>query len=525
MPEHYHAAPNVRPAPKAAERDRMGEQAFRRRVLTGRWHTDLEHAIRRAVGTKRADAWRLPDTSSNPARQFCNAVSELYTSAPTITHQNPEAAAVMQQVLMDAGWVGRMQNLQPLVVGVGEGILRVDVVDGQIVLREVDPSYVVAHGKPSERGQPYYVCEYRQRIDPTDASQIVWVREIWDSEAGTLTLLDEQDRDVTALHYGSAEYPYSYTDAEGQLRHVCPYVVWHRSDGGTEIFNPWPLSEIFVGTLYSGIQWSMYLHRLRSASWPQRYVVGLQPSGIEPSTSSVNGFGEGRRDVVVADPAVVLSLEPIEDMTGQPMVGAFPDGAPLSDYVDAVTTYDRHVISTAGLDASEIQRMDGDPRSGYALSLSAHGKRMAAARYRNSHARSDAMLCATVAQMLLATGVAAGLPLDGYGVEYTSLGLTTAEAQELAQQVTQLVGAGLLTVEEGRSKLAAAGYFSDVKPDAAPEVAQTEQSRNSYQISNLVAAGVLSPDEARKLLAAAGYFDPEQTAPAPELVLPQEPEP
>jgi hypothetical protein len=55
----------------------------------------------------------------------------------------------------------------------------------------------------------------------------------------------------------------------------------------------------------------------------------------------VNGFGEGRRDVVVADPAVVLSLEPIEDMTGQPMVGAFPDGAPLSDYVDAVTTYDR----------------------------------------------------------------------------------------------------------------------------------------------------------------------------------------
>ena len=49
-------APAIIPAPMGEDRDRMAEQAFRRRVLTGRWSEDLKHTITQAVGTKRADA-------------------------------------------------------------------------------------------------------------------------------------------------------------------------------------------------------------------------------------------------------------------------------------------------------------------------------------------------------------------------------------------------------------------------------------------------------------------------------------
>ena len=524
------AAPNVIPAPVGEDRDRMAEQAFRRRVLMGKWDSDLLHTIRRAVGTERADAWRLPDTSSNPARQYCHAVSELYTKDPTVSHAtDPAAASLVESVLADAGWTSRMQALQPLTVGVREGILRVDLVGERVVLREVDPSLVIAKSKTGDRGQPRKVTEYRQRLDPRDNGRVSWVREVWCLETATVTLLDEQGEDVTALHYGDTAYPYVYLDNAGEVRPVMPYVFYHAADRGV-LFDPFEMSEIFVGTLFSGVYWSFYSHRLRTASWPQRYVAGLQPSGIEPSTSHVDGFGEGRRDIVVADPAVVLSLEPVEDLAGQPMIGAFPDGAPLSDYVDAVTTYDRHVISTAGLDASEIQRMDGDPRSGYALSLSQHGKRQAKMRFERSFSRSDALLCQTVARMLRG-GVATGrivaradqfrsLPTAGYSVGYTSLGLTPDERRAIADETRTLVGAGVLTVDEARRKMAAAGYFDDI--GGLEPLAQTEQKRNSYQISNSVAAGVLSPDEARGLLAAAGYFDEQETAPAPELVLPVE---
>lgn len=467
-----HSAPPIRPAPRGDDADRMAEQAFRRRVLTGRWKTDLEHTIRQAVGTKRADAWRLPDTSSNPARQYCHAVSELYTRSPMVRHATDERAGdIIRRVLDEASWVARMQALQPLTVGVREGILRVDLVGERIVLREVDPSYVTAKGRPSDRSQPRKVTEYRQRVDPRDPGRVSWVRETWDLDAATVTMTDETDEDVTDLHLGDARYPYVYVDGSGEVRPIMPYIFYHAQDTG-RLFDAFEMSEIFTGTLMGGVYWSFFSHRLRSASWPQRYMAGLQPAGVEPSTSSVDGFGEGRRDIVVADPAVVLALEPVEDLQGQAMIGAFPDGSPLSEYVDAVTTYDRHTISTAGLDASEIQRMDGDPRSGYAISLSAHGKREAKRRFEGSFSKSDALLCQTVARML-AGGVATGrvvgladlyrsLPTRGYEVSYTSLGLTPEEKRAVAAEISSLIAAGVLTVDEARRKLDAAGYFDDV---------------------------------------------------------------
>ena len=465
-------APAIIPAPMGEDRDRMAEQAFRRRVLTGRWSEDLKHTITQAVGTKRADAWKLPDTSSNPARQYCHAVSELYTRPPTVSHPTDAAgAAVVLRALTEAGWVSRMQALQPLTVGVREGIQRVDLVGERIVLREVDPSLVTAKGRPGDRGQPRKVCEYRQRIDPRDRGRVSWVREVWDTRTASVTLYDEQGDDVTAIHYGDTSYPYLYRDQSGELRPIMPYIFYHATNTG-RLFDPYEMGEIFTGTLMGGVFWSFFSHRLRSASWPQRYTVGLTAAGIEPSTNTFDGFGEGRRDIVVADPAVVLALEPIEDMTGQPMIGAFPDGSPLSEYVDAVTTYDRHTISTAGLDASEIQRMDGDPRSGYAISLSAHGKREAKRRFEGTFSASDALLCATVARMLrggVDTGriVAladryANLPTGGYAVGYTALGLTPEEKRALSQEMTGLVSAGVLTIDEARQKLDAAGYFDDI---------------------------------------------------------------
>ena len=481
------------PLPETAEQGRMQEQSRRRRILTGKWRRDLDHAIRVAVGTDRADAWRLPDLSSNPARQYCHAVSELYTKPPAISNEeDPGAAAIVQGALEAAGWVSRMQRLQPLTIGVREGILRVDMVGGLLRLREVDPAYVVAESKVVDGGQPAVLTEYRRREDPrtaqTDsegrpipgtATRTSWVRETWNSRTGTLILEDETGEDVTALHYSDTEYPYLAGDADGNLRPIMPYIYYHAHDTGT-LWDSYEMCEIFEGTLLGGVYWSFFGHRLRNASWPQRYMVGLQPSGMRPSVSYPNG--DGRRDTITADPAVVLSLEPMEENQAQPMIGAFPDGSDLSQYVEAVTMYDRHTIATANISKSDIQRMDGDPRSGYAISLSAAGKREAKRQFKPSFRKSDRLLCRTVARMLRGAvemgkiedpNRYAALPSAGYDVAYTSIGLTADEARAIVDEVSKLVGAGLLTLEEGRSKLASAGYFDDMVTAAPPVITDT----------------------------------------------------
>ena len=476
----------------------MMEQARRRRILTGQWRPDLKHAIKVAVGTDRADAWRIPDLSSNPARQFAHAVSELYTKPPQVTNtQDPEAAAIVSGLLVAAGWVSRMQRLQPLTVGVREGILRVDLVGGSLRLREVDPSYVIAEPLKTDGGQPAIVTEYRRREDPrtmqTDsegrpiagtATRTSWVRETWNARQGTLTLIDETGEDVTSLHQQGAGYPYWALDDTGEPRAIMPYLFYHAHDTG-ELFDPYELAEVFEGTVIAGCMRSMLLHRVVNASWPQRYMVNLQPSGVRPSTTYPNG--DGRRDVVTADPAVVLSLEQMEDATGQPMIGAFPDGSNLSEFVDAVSTYERHAVATAGIDASDIQRVDGDPRSGYAISLSAQGKRDAKRKYAPVFGKVDRRLCRTVARMLRGAvemgriedpGRYATLPSAGYDVAYTAIGLTPQEAGALVSEVSSLVAAGLLTVAEARAKMSAAGYFDDLQDVPAPAMpAPAEQGQ------------------------------------------------
>lgn len=473
----------VSPLPSTDDQHRMRLQAQRRRILTGRWQGDLLDTIRRTVGTDRADAWKVPDTSSNPARQYCQAVSELYTSPPVITHEfDPGAAAIVSDVLARAKWTSMMQRLQPLTVGVRQGILRVDMIGPNIRLREVDPAYVTAVGGALDGGQPVKVCEYRRREDPRTmarnsagrpipgtAARDSWVREIWDTRSGTLTLIDESGEDVTDIHYEDTSYPYWALGPDGEPRPIMPYVFFHAQQSG-EIFGGYTeLDELFTATLISGSLWSLFGHRCRNSSFPQRYMVNLQPAGLRPSTTYPNG--DGRRDIITADPAVVLSLEVMEEAQGQPMIGAFPDGGDLSSFVEAVNTYDRHAIATAGIDAADIQRVDGDPRSGYAISLSASGKREAKRQFAPTFLASDLKLIAVVSRMLRGAVEMgrvddpsrwATLPGGGYDINYSAIGLSDDESKALVDEVTRLTAAGILSTVEARAKLIAAGYFDDV---------------------------------------------------------------
>lgn len=468
------------PLPSTEDQRRMMVQARRRRILTGKWRPDLVEAMRVAVGTDRTDAWRLPDLSSNPARQFVHAVSELYTKPPTVTNRfDARSGEIIEAVLYQANWVARMQRLQPLTVGVREGILRVDLVGDKIRLREVDPAYVTAVGSKARPGQPAIVTEYRRREDPrtmaTDengvpiagtATRVSWVRETWNIRNATVVFTDETGEDVTDVHYPNADgYPYLALDREGEPRAIMPYVFYHAHDTG-ELFDYMENAEIFSGTLIGGVYWSFFGHRLRNASWPARYLINAVPSGIRPSTTYPNG--DGRRDIVTADPATVLMLEQIEDATGQPMVGAFPDGGDLSAYAESVTMYDRHTIATAGIDASDIQRMDGDPRSGYALSLSQTGKRNQKRKYEPAFSQCDSRLAATVARILRGAAESgriadaanyATLASGGYEIAYPAIGLTDDERRALVTEVTQLTSSGLMTPGEARQKLDRAGYF------------------------------------------------------------------
>ena len=140
---------------------------------------------------------------------------------------------------------------------------------------------------------------------------------------------------------------------------------------------------------------SLFLHVTVDASWPQRWALGARPQGLETTDADGNAV----RQEVVTDPATILILERINDEL-QPQIGQFKAGGDPVELLTAIEAYAARLASDAGVSGSDMQRMSGDPRSGYAISLSADGKRQQQRRYSESFRISDQRLMGLSATLL-----------------------------------------------------------------------------------------------------------------------------
>jgi len=430
------------PIPKdQAEHDRWQHTRLRRRMLYGAWERDLNERLRKQIGNVRREAWGSPDLSSNVFRSVVSQLAVLYDRWPTIGHD--DGAAELTAAVEAGGLWPLMQRLQRDCLGLREMLCRVDIADdGGLTFRPVFPDLVIANSHADRPSEPVMIKEARQRTDP-HTGKVAWywdVTDITDPTAPSFKVLDQAGNDLTELYTGTANlsgeaYPYRKSNGEPFV----PYAIYHASESGT-LWDSYEASELVEGSLTCAVLWSMFSHSVRSASWPQRYAIGVElPSA---AYTDEDGDGTGRSEIVT-DPATVLMLRQSEDMAGQAMVGQWAAGADPEQLQRSIVAFERRVAAYAGLSGSDILRQSGDPRSGYAISVSRAAQREAQRRWEPMFRAGDLRLL-TICAALLNRAHGSTLPESGYRIGYEGVPLSAEEKRGQRDHISAMLSLGLM---------------------------------------------------------------------------------
>ena len=389
-------------------------------MTVGAHQQDVESYIAASIGQVRKDAWGKPDLSSCPIVAAAEAKATLFDpsedgrSAPWLANSLDESAVpVMDLILEDSGLWAAMPRIQRDTLVMREELVRLDsVLDGdqvRILPRPVTADLVEAVPDPRDPSRMVAVAEWQYRDGD-------WYADTWSIRGVPAHRFhDREGRDVSEKFGlpagGEVGDAYPVVGVDGRAR--LPYVLLHAALGTGALFDPFSEIWLYDGTLQVSLQWTFQGHILRSAAWAQRYTIGAEIGGI---TTSGNGAQQ-----VVADPAVVLPLRAMEGFDGSPSAGQWTTTVDPAKVAEAVSIYERRLYSMAGMDPADVQRVSGDPRSGYALEISRKSKEVQALRYAPIFQRPVTELV-TLAAVLAnrATGRAV-VPESGWGVEFAPI--------------------------------------------------------------------------------------------------------
>ncbi len=448
--------PSKPTAPSDSDERRWQHSALRRRLLTGLWEQDLEDELLRHLPTDRREALGVSDMSSNAFEQVTRQLSVLYHSEPNVSHDEDISALIGREGFVSkAGYFQLMQRVQQMTLGIREMFVRVDVsphVPGGVArvpglcYRPVTPDFVIAAASEDAPDIPLYYQELRLRMDPKDPSSSLWTWDILDirDENNPLFGIYEATstggvgKDLSVEYMGHEAMrgdAYPYRSKEGIP--FLPVVLYHAEKTGS-LFNAFDGAQLPYGTLTAGVLFSFFVHCVRDNSWPQKYTVGLMLAGL----SQVEGDLLGRRSAISTDPSSILMFQPDPDNQGQPLIGSFTYADPQK-LLESISSYEYRVATAAGI-SSEVLRQSGDPRSGYALSISREGQRESSIRFAPQFRRGDQEMMSKSA-MLCNRFLGTSLPESGYRVKYNSLPLSPEELKSQREDVVQKLSAGLIS--------------------------------------------------------------------------------
>ena len=414
-----------------ADVNRWAQTALRWRMLYGYWRPDADTELVDQLGAVKALAWKKADLSGNPFKSISQQVSILYDAPPTWTHTDGDLLGADMAAMLDAaGWAQLMQRAQRDCEGMREILIRADMGADGLVLRPVWPHYVEAFASPSCPDDPVRIRECRLRYIG-GATIPVWTWDdvsIADPSAPSYTVTDANGKLIDGV--APEVWPDEWRDSTGAP--VLPYVLYHAARTGM-LWDAFEGVELVVGTLAVAMQWSMFSHALLRASWPQRWAVG-----VDMGAADAVGPGNAARTSIVADPATVLIMQRSADYEGQPMIGQWSPGADPDKLAQAVAQYEERLVTYAGLSPADFARTSGDPRSGYALAISADGQAKAARKRAPNYRRGDVALARLVACMSnRRTG--SQLPENGWAVEYPAVPPLAEGEQEKKQALVGIV--------------------------------------------------------------------------------------
>lgn len=447
-------------APDVATQERWDYTSRVRDMLSGRWTQHLEREMAQHIGQDRRAAWGVPDLSSNVLKSVVSQLSVLYDREPTVyVDQDPDGSTLQglfgrDGLVTRAGLWPLMSRVQKLVVGCREYFVRVDASGDGLTYRPVAPDMVIAEASPDRPDVPTYIRELQLRRHP-ETREATWVWEICDirrpEDGGPASgpvwafyLADKSGgmgAEVTQLFTGQAStsgdaYPYR-TSAGVPIQ---PWVLYHAEKTGM-LFDAYHSRELTLGSLQIAVLYTMFLHVVRDCSWPQRYMVGVNIEGLNYEDSGT----QRRRAAISMDPASILMLNVDPDGQGQPMVGQFKPGVPdIGEFLAAVAQYEHRVAAFSGISPAEVSRANGDPRSGYALSISREGQREAQRKFLPQFRAADRVLL-EVSAILANRQFGTSYPEAGYRIQYESIPLSPNELEAQREDLIAKMEVGLLS--------------------------------------------------------------------------------
>ncbi len=438
-----------------SEADRAEHTALRHRMLCGTWYQDLIDAMNMHVSLERQEAWGNPDMSSNIFKETTKTLCALYLKAPVITNPKAEEGQTKgllgnEGVLTQCGLWGLMKRVQFFTIGLRECFIRVDYAADidKISYRIVTPDMVSATGAKNDYHDPVSIKEMRLRQNP-QTEKLEWTIDFLDISDYDNPIYrvyrigaNEEDKreDVSALYLGGdlSGENYPYIDSEGKP--YLPYSLYHAELTGN-IFDPYYNSELISGSLSASVMYNFFIHILRDCAWPQRWMYNAVLASLIGSTGQ-----DAQVASVETDPASILTFLPASEGEGaiQAQFGQWQAGGDVEKTLEAITTFERRLATLAGINPADVQKMSGDPRSGYAISISRASLREAQAQYSPSFRRADLATIEITAKMLNAfTGTS--YPESGYQVDYYELPKSPEELKAERDRRNDLIDRGLLS--------------------------------------------------------------------------------
>ena len=462
---------NPKPAaPSMETNERWEHNALRVRMLRGQWQDDLESELARHVSRERRAAWGVSDMSSNVFKATSKSLSALYNEPPMIgvdaSRQEMEGFLGDDGLIYKSGLWAMMQSFQMFTIGCREMFMRVDISDSNgLLFRPVTPDLIYCESSSGDPNQLRFLYELRLRHHP-QSKEVIWTADVFDlrdmknpkmkimevkNDGGfgenltTEYLENEMDGD---------NYPFRFDDGSP----VIPYSIYHAEITG-KLFNSFENAEVVYGSLTAAALYTYWLHLTRDTGFPQRYIAGLQLAGLNIRDTDT----AAKRAAISTDPASILVFTQDPDNVGQPMIGQFQPGGDPSSVLEAVIQYERKVAQMAGINPGDIERLSGDPRSGYAIAVSKESMREAQARYKPSFERGDQMTL-SLAAMMANRFLGYNLPESGYKIRYARIGLSVEEKREQRADIKEKLATNLIAPIDAMMEL-----YPDLNEEEAAE--------------------------------------------------------
>ena len=439
--------------PNPTVQRRMEHSALRYRMLTGQWLQDLLDEIGNHIPETRQAAWGVPDMSSNIFKATSQALCGLYQEPPTVAVEdngNTDSLLGRNGLINEAGLWPLMQRVQFYTIGMRECFIRVDITDDQkrLMYRIVTPDNVDAEASAGDPSRPHKIKEMRLRYDEV-TKNYEWTIDLLDISDSNNPLYEvyslqpngEIKENVSKKYLkesrSGSNYPYIDSNGEPYL----PYSLYHAEVHGG-LFDAFNNREVVMGALNASVLYSFFLHLTRDCSHPQRYLMGAVPAGMNMFDNNL----ESRRNAIATDPASILIFTPDPDLqAGQnPQIGQFQAGGDVEKMLEAITVYERRLATYAGINPADVQKMSGDPRSGYAIAVSRSSLRESQRKFAPSFRRAD-ILTLEISAKIANRYLNQSYPESGYRVEYHAIPLSPQEQSEQRKHILELIGAGLLS--------------------------------------------------------------------------------